>query len=205
MLLQRLGLDFDPSRPEFRFFTGTEKVELQRALLRLVPTIDGRMIAHFDRELETEPVEPLGGVSTEGFFRRLVQGLFNDGEFLEGEPRGGTMDRPYLWREPMILARPRTAGLSITLDHIIEDLEDEATEVPEGLGRIVGVEADVSGADSTVLDERKNRLTMPPQEADIFFSKPANAEQFEIATRLEIAKICGRARPTWHREDTHDR
>ena len=188
VLLQRLSLGFDPSRPEFRFFTGTEKVELQRALLRLVPTIEGSMIAHFDRELEAEPVEPLGGAGTEGFFRRLVQGLFNDGEFLKGRPRGGTTDRPYLWREPVIFVRPRTAGLSTTLDHIIEDLEDKASEVPEGLGRIVGVEVDVSGAGSTVLDEGENRLTASPQEAAILFSKPANAEQLEIATRLEHAK-----------------
>ena len=58
VLLQRISLDFDPSRPEFRFFAGTEKVELQRALLRLVPTIEGRMIAHFDQKLETEAVDP---------------------------------------------------------------------------------------------------------------------------------------------------
>ena len=87
VLLQRISLDFDPSSPEFRFFAGTEKVELHRALLRLVPTIEGKMIVHFDQELEAEPVEPLGGEGTEGFFRRLVQGLFNNGEFLEGEAR----------------------------------------------------------------------------------------------------------------------
>ena len=188
VLLQRISLDFDPSRPEFRFFAGTENVELQRALLRLVPTIEGRMIAHFDQKLEVEPMEPLGGVGTEGFFRRLVQGLFNDGEFVEGEvPR--TTNRPCLWREPVIFVRPRTAGLSTTLDYIIENLEDEATEVPEGLGRIVGVEVDVSGAGSMVLDEGENRpTTASARETDILFSKPANAEQFEIATRLEKAK-----------------
>ena len=186
VLLQRISLDFDPSSPEFRFFAGTEKVELHRALLRLVPTIEGKMIAHFDQELEAEPVEPLGGEGAEGFFRRLVQGLFNDGEFLEGEaPR--TTDRPCLWREPVIFVRPRTAGLSMTLDCIIEDLEDEATEAPEGLGRIVGVEVDVSGAGSTVIDEGENRPP-PVKETDILFSKPANTEQFEIAARLEKAK-----------------
>ena len=182
VLLQRISLDFDPSRPEFRFFAGTEKVELQRALLRLVPTIEGTMIAHFDQELEAESVEPLGGARTKGFFRRLVQGLFNDGEFFEGEvPR--ITNRPCLWREPVIFVRPRTAGLSTTLDYIIEDLEDEATEVPEGLGRIVGVEVDVSGAGSTVLDEGENRPTAPVQEIDILFSKPANAEH----SRLPLA------------------
>ncbi len=149
VLLQRISLDFDPSRPEFRFFAGTEKVELQRALLRLVPTIEGRMIAHFDQKLEAEPVEPLGGVGTEGFLRGLEQGLFNDGEFLEGEAPSGTADRPCLWRDPVIFVRPRTAGLSTTLDYIIEDLEDETTKVPGGLGRIVGVDdpsdSDVGG------------------------------------------------------------
>ena len=153
VLLRRISLDIDPSGPEFRFFAGTEKVELHRALFRLVPTIEGKMIAHFDQELEAELIEPLGGEGTEGFFRCLVQGLFNDGEFLEGKaPR--TTDRPCLWREPVIFVRPRTAGLSTTLDYIIEDLEDEATEVPEGLGRIVGVEVDVPGTGSTVIDER---------------------------------------------------
>jgi hypothetical protein len=65
VLLQRVHLEFDPSGPEFRFHTGTEKVELYRALLRLVPSIEGRMIAQFDKELEVEQVEPLG--------KRMVQ------------------------------------------------------------------------------------------------------------------------------------
>ena len=55
ILLQRINFEFDPAVPEFRFSTGTEKVELHRALLRLVPTIEGRMIAHFDKELEKTP------------------------------------------------------------------------------------------------------------------------------------------------------
>ncbi len=65
--------EFDPVLPEFRFNTGTEKAELHRALLRLLPSIEGRLIAHFDKELEEQPVEPLGGESTESFYRRLVQ------------------------------------------------------------------------------------------------------------------------------------
>ena len=144
VLMQRVNLEFDPSRPEFRFNTGTEKVELHRALLRLVPSIEGRMIAQFDKELEEQPVDPLGGVSTEGFFRRLVQGLFKDGEFLEVRARGGATIRPSIWREPVIFVRPRTAGLSTTLDYIVQDLEGPDSKVPEGLSRIVGVETDAA-------------------------------------------------------------
>ncbi|HKI01091.1 MAG TPA: AAA domain-containing protein [Thermoanaerobaculia bacterium] len=181
VIMQRVNLEFDPEVPEFRFNTGTEKVELHRALLRLVPSIDGRMIAHFDRELEVQPVEPLGAESTKGFFRRLVQGLFNDGEFLEG--KAAVVHRPSIWRDPMIFVRPRTAGLSTTLDYILEDLEAADTQVPEGLSRIVGVETlgrpeVLSGSDG----ETPRTPTGP--EPDILFSKPANAEQYEIAARL---------------------
>ena len=186
VLLQRISLDFDPSVPEFRFVSGMEKPELQRALLRLVPTIEGTMIARFDQELEAEPVEPLGGAATEGFFRRLVQGLFKDGEFLDGKPQiRGAM--PCLWREPVIITRPRTSGLSTTLDRVIEDLDDEATEVPEGLSRIVGIDVDASGAGASDLGGSTSKATLL-QESDILFSKPANAEQREIAVRLRRAK-----------------
>jgi very-short-patch-repair endonuclease/transcription elongation GreA/GreB family factor len=184
VLMQRIDLEFDPSVPEFRFATGTEKVELHRALLRLVPSIEGRMIAHFDKELELQPVEPLGGDSTAGFFCRLVQGLFNDGEFLDEKPRGGADDRPSIWREPVIFLRARNAGLSTTLDNIIEDLEDEETEPPKGLSRIVGVEAEDDEPGMSGNGDGETRRTPPKPTPDILFSKPANAEQYEIAERL---------------------
>jgi hypothetical protein len=55
VLMQRVNFEFDPAVPEFRFSTGTEKVQLHRALLRLVPSIEGRMIAHFNKQLEAHP------------------------------------------------------------------------------------------------------------------------------------------------------
>ena len=202
ILLQRLTLEFDPTGPEFRFFAGVEKIELQRALLRLVPTIEARMIARFDDQLETEPVDPLGGERTEGFLKRLVQGLFKDGEFLDSEP-SGTTDRPCLWRAPTVFLRPRTAGLSATLDHIIEDLQDESTDVPEGLGRIVGVEMGASRPDSTFIDVGGDVPPAPGRQTDILFSKPANAEQREIAARLD-EQVGRRAGTAWYGKDPHD-
>jgi very-short-patch-repair endonuclease len=187
VLMQRIGLEFDPTIPEFKFNTGTEKVELHRGLLRLVPTIEGRMIAHFDRELEVQPVEPLGGNSTDGFFRRLVQGLFNNGEFRAEKVMGAAAGLPTVWREPLIILRPRTAGLSTTLDYILEDLEIADTEVPEGLLRIVGVETGEAEPVRGGVDEVTPSTPTGP-EPDILFSKPANAEQYEIAARLAKTK-----------------
>jgi hypothetical protein len=106
VLLQRINFEFDPAAPEFRFSTGTEKVELHRALLRLVPSIEGRMIAHFAKELETRPVEPLGGEDTTGSLRSLIQGLFTDGEFLDEKLAALPFGHPTIWREPVIFLRP---------------------------------------------------------------------------------------------------
>jgi hypothetical protein len=183
ILLQRINFEFDPAVPEFRFSTGTEKVELHRALLRLVPTIEGRMIAHFDKELEKRPVEPLGGESTIGFLRAVVQGLFTDGEFIEEKMPGIIGDHPTIRREAVIFLRPRTAGLSTTVDSIIEDLEGEVT-IAEGLSSIVGVETDAAGASQDDGMDDEKPATIPTPEPDILFSKPANSEQYEIAARL---------------------
>jgi hypothetical protein len=69
VLLQRVGLEFDSTVPEFRFIAGIDKIDLHRALLRLVPGVEGRMIAAADKELEKQQVEPLGNDSTAGFLR----------------------------------------------------------------------------------------------------------------------------------------
>src|SRR4029077_13411741 len=89
-----------------------------------------------------------------------------------------------LWREPMIFLRPRTAGLTSTLDYIVQDLEKADATVPDGLVRIVGVETDHAFPLSPGLgDSAASRAVCGP-EPDILFSKPANQEQYEIAARL---------------------
>ena len=69
VLLQRLSLEFDPALPEFRLFADADHMELHRPLLRLIPGLEGRTIAQFNKDLEEQPVEPLGGSNTDGFFR----------------------------------------------------------------------------------------------------------------------------------------
>ncbi|MDH4083022.1 MAG: AAA domain-containing protein [Nitrospira sp.] len=187
VLLQRINLEFDPALPEFCLTVGTEQVELHRALLRLVPSIEGRMIAHFDKDLEGQPVEPLGGERTASFFRRLVQGLFTDGEFLEGKGHGAAPTQPSIWREPLMFLRPRTAGLNTTLDYILEDLNNPDTQAPEGLSRIVGVETPDTVEVPTSGDNEEPRVTTGP-EPDVLFSKPANTEQYDIAARVTTTK-----------------
>jgi energy-coupling factor transporter ATP-binding protein EcfA2 len=84
----------------------------------------------------------------------------------------------------MILLRPRTAGLTSTLDHIVEDLERKDAAVPEGLVRIVGIETAEPYPLSLGPDDAATSVSSNGQLSDILFSKPANQEQYEVAARL---------------------
>ena len=182
VLLQRLSLDFDPAGPEFRVNAGTETVELNRSLLRSIRDIEGRLIAQLDAELDIQPIEPLGGTGTRGFLQRLVQGLFTQGEYFDQKPEQLPIV-PCLWRAPVLFLRPRTAGLSTTLDTLIQHLEGQVCEFPEGLVRIVGIDQRGPASLPTGISP-----TLQPAASDILFSKPANAEQYAIAERLATAR-----------------
>lgn len=189
VLVQRLNLRFDPSGPEFRFDTGTDKADLQRPLLRLVPNLEGRIVAQLDQQLDSVPVEPLGGESTTGFLKCLVQGVFaNDGIFIEGKEADFGSAVPNIRRKPVIFSRPRNAGLSATLEHIIEDLEQGKSAPPEGLTRIVGVEIDDDANNGNGGRDTEPAPVLSTVEPDLLFSKPSNAEQYEIAARLAKSK-----------------
>ncbi len=188
VLMQRVSLDFDPAGPEFRFSAGTEKVELHCTLLRSIPEIEGYLIAQFDAELDTQPVEPLGGASTRSFLQRLVQGLFIQGEYFDEEPPQLPANVPSLWRIPVLFLRPRTAGLSTTLDTLVQHLEGSHCALPEGLVRIVGVDRHGQTRLPTGDTSTTRAKVASSPEPDILFSKPANAEQYAIARRLAASR-----------------
>ena len=112
-----------------------------------------------------------------------MQGLFTDGEFIEETAPAVSCDRPTIRREAVVFLRPRTAGLSTTVDSIIEDLEGDVV-IPEALSSIVGVETNAIGSSELDAADDENDAIAPAPEPDILFSKPANSEQYEIAARL---------------------
>jgi very-short-patch-repair endonuclease len=192
VLAQRVSLTFDPSGPAFVFRTGTESAALHRSVLRLVPSVQARVIAHFENEVEQESITVLGGERTTAFFRRLVQGLFTNGEYVDGRARAPERHCPVLSRQPMLLVRARTGGLSSTLEHIVEDLGRDGVRPAEGLARIVGVESagvESTGAEplSSVTHGEEAALALngaSPSKLEILFCKPTNDEQHQIAARL---------------------
>lgn len=186
VLFQRIRVDFEPSVPEFRLWPEGDHAELHRPLLSLVPGLDSKTMAILAEELETEGVVPLGGQRTAGFLKRLVQGLFVRGEF--SETKGDERVSPTVWRDPVIFARPRTAGLHTIIASIIEDLGGDSPDIPKVLVQIAGGDADPSlppnQSPPTPTAADGHGVASTPQRGDILFSKPANQEQLQIAKRL---------------------
>jgi hypothetical protein len=192
LLIQHVRLEFNTRIPEFTVVPTMKSTELNRPLLRAIPQSSGEMIAQLDKEVQTLGIEPLDGQSAEGFYVSLIQGLFENGQYVSKKDSTGPAAHPRLWRDPVLILRNRTAGLSTFLDTIIEDLSHEATVPPDGLSRIVSVEA-VNGESvhsGEFSDKDVAHRPIPDcggDAPDILFSKPANAEQYEIAARLSQA------------------
>ena len=78
VLLQRVDLEFYPekSNPQFVFRKRDQPPELYLELLRAVPGANLRQLSVCIDELKKAEISPLGRQDTEGFLKRLVQGVF---------------------------------------------------------------------------------------------------------------------------------
>ncbi len=183
VLLMRLQLLFDAEVPEFTLVETEQPAELYTALCQCLPDANATALGYCRDDLDKNSWHPLGGEETSSFLRRLVTHLSFRGKLVSGTVPQRDKDIPYLERSPVLFLRRRTLGLSIALDSILEDLPDHE-HLPYSLTSIVGIEPP--------MNERQSEGTNAPidtspngEDEDILFSKPANAEQLEIARRLE--------------------
>ncbi len=185
ILLMRLQLLFDPEVPEFKLVETEQPPELYTALFQSLPDANATALGYCRDDLDKNSWHPLGGEETTSFLRRLVTQLSFRGMLVSGSVPQRDKDIPYLERSPVLFLRRRTLGLSIALDSILEDLPDYE-HLPYSLTSIVGIEPPTNEILRFAQDDIVQLDTSPNgEDEDILFSKPANAEQLEIAHRLE--------------------
>ena len=186
LLLQQLQMEFEPKIPEFTLRQTEISTEFYSALFQEMPDVDGVIIAKFREELQAGNYHPLNEEATSAFLKSLVTRLSAKGEFVEGEPTGSA-DFPRVGRSPVILLRNRTAGFATALESILQQLP-ETSELPASLLHIVGTaeETQESGiSNSLIADSEFIGANTTWGTADVLLSKPANAEQIQIAERLQ--------------------
>jgi very-short-patch-repair endonuclease len=182
VLLLRLELVFDPKIPEFTLVQTDRPPELYSALFQSVPGVNASALASCRDDLDQHGWHPLGGEDTATFFKRLVTLLSPYGEYTAKNSQETSKQVPRITRDPVLFLRNRTLGFITALESILEDLP-ERDDLPSSLTAIVGIDLQSTrqvGAQNPSFYSSPNG-----EDEHIFLSKPANAEQLEIARRLE--------------------
>ena len=182
VLLLRLELLFDPEIPEFTLIQTDRPSELYSTLFQSMPGINASALASCRDDLDQYGWHPLGGEGTVPFFKRLVTLLSPYGTYSAKNTQAVRKDIPCITRDPVLFLRNRTLGFSTALESILEDIP-KRNDLPRSLTDIVGIE---------LQDKRKkgaenlsSSFSPNGEDEHILLSKPANAEQLEIARRLE--------------------
>src|SRR5207244_1587150 len=120
LLLQRVQLEFDPSKPQFTVQETGDPPDLYAPLLRYMETDPKRLLALKER-LVADEIRPLGGQRTSEFLKDLVQTCWKDGVYVDpqdvGRPAG-----PYVYRQPAFYLGNRNQGFADTIERYIEVL-----------------------------------------------------------------------------------
>lgn len=178
VLLQRVELAFDPVVPEFRLLNSDRGPELFTAILH---GADGRpidRIVEIQRELETGGYHPLAVEGTTKFLKQLPVLLARNGSWSDEPPTVWPESAPAVCRDPVLFLRDRSSGLPAAIDRVLKHLE-QSPQLPPSLTRLVGVEPPPPPPD----DEQPAPPWSEPE--DVLLSKPANAEQVQLARALE--------------------
>jgi superfamily I DNA and/or RNA helicase/very-short-patch-repair endonuclease len=183
VLLFHLQLRFNPEIPEFRLIETGQSPEYYSALFQAIPDVAALDNARTREELEQGNYYPLEEEETNRFLKRLINRLSPHGMFVDGIVSHVPQHAPCISRDPVIFLRPRTLGISTALESILEILP-ESSELPFALSSLTGI-AGVSndyGDDDTL---QRSFDSPNGEDEHILLSKPANAEQLEIAQILE--------------------
>lgn len=183
ILLLRLQLHFDPQIPEFILTETEQPAELYTALFQSLSNVDAANISHIRQDFEKETYHPLGADETTRFLKRFVNFLSSKGEFYEQPVSKQYKKVPVITRDPVLFLRNRTLGFSTAIEAILEALPTTSHLSP-ALTSLVHIEEAPNISTTTTSTNLASR-SINEEDEQILLSKPANAEQLEIARRLE--------------------
>lgn len=191
ILLKRVELSFDPSKPEFRVVETDRYTELYTSLLIDLEGLNASGIDARQRELASADYHPMGFADTQAFMTALVQTISPArGVFLE-EPGNGFEPHPRVWREPVLIVRRRIQGVTNAISRIIDDIERKEV-FPPAFGQIVGMprewesvaQAEARQGLASARHDSSALLAAPIDDNEILLAKETNEEQMQIIRRL---------------------
>jgi very-short-patch-repair endonuclease len=186
ILLQRVQLEFDANKPEFRIVEADSTPELYGPAVRAVGALaenqNQNVEADLRKELGTKEYHPLAP-ETDAFYNYAANRLSAKGQFIgAGFPKKDA-DTPTIGRSAALFLRPRSQGFSRAIVGVLEVLPKRIdTLVP--LQRVVGVEK--KDASVAALNPASHEPSIREWDVqDVLLSKPANREQLLVVKNMQ--------------------
>ena len=182
LLLQKVRLEFDPETPSLTIYYGEDPVEFYATLLQTMTEENSpNLVSELRGEVDNNG-ELLLSENWNDLLTRLVH-HFEDGKFIEqGEPPVAS-SVPATGRRPVLFIRSRTGGITRAIEGVLERIEDGNRPFCSALQRIVGIDGESSEPPHNPGTSSSTYQRLP--DKDILLGKPYNAQQTEIAKKLE--------------------
>jgi len=180
VLLQKVFLHFNPSIPSFNINCEEIKPEIYTPMLRVLPSLNQRMLSDIIRDVEEGDYDIGQPIKTTELFKRIVVILDNGkGVFIE-EPKP-INERATIYSKPIFFLRKRTLGFSSFIDGVIEDAQTN-TEVrlPKFFEIMSGIYTENPQEEIT-----ENSWNTSGIDEEILLTLPANNEQLRIIKYLD--------------------
>ncbi|HEU5380528.1 MAG TPA: AAA domain-containing protein [Ktedonobacteraceae bacterium] len=182
LLLLRLQLTFNPHIPEFTLTETGQLTELYTASFQSLSQANPNNLGKCREEIIQQNYHPLGGREVDAFLQKVVVLLHPHGQLTHALPSQAS-SIPQVARDPVIFIRPRTQGINAAIESILEDIPNRE-EIAYALASLTGIVAIPNEHQGSTAIQR-NYDQPNGEDEHILLSKPANAEQLEIARTLE--------------------
>lgn len=179
VLLQKVQLEFNAHVPEFRIFCEEKKTEIYTPMLRVISSINQKMLSDIVRDTEETEYDISDFQNTIPLYERIINVIDNQGRYVEDESEN--YEFATIHSAPKLFLRKRTLGFSNFIDGILEELEaKKKNDLPVFFDPMIGVYP--KGNQKETLDTSWNHSGI---DEDVLLTLPANTEQLRIVKYLE--------------------
>ncbi|UUV20015.1 AAA domain-containing protein (plasmid) [Fusobacteria bacterium ZRK30] len=178
ILLQKVEISFDAHAPSFRVYCGEIKTELYTSMLRVIPTINQRMLSDIVTDIDEGEYDISQIENTKPLFERIINVIDTEGIYVEQVKPINLV--PTIHSAPILFLRKRTLGYSSFIQSVIEDLQrNHNMELPGFFRTMTGV---YKKPQKEIVEKSWNYSGI---DKDVLLTLPANTEQLRIIKYLE--------------------
>lgn len=179
VLLQKVNLFFDARIPMFRIQCEDKKTELYTSLLRTIPSINQHFLSVIADEIDKDDYDIVEMESTKDIFKRIINIVDEDGEFLENPKKSNS--HPIIYSAPVLFLRKRTLGFENYINNVIQDVDKKsAGEIANFFDVMTGIYKE--SRDEELVEENWNYNGI---DENVLLTLPANNDQLRIIKYLD--------------------